>query len=68
MDHLAALTGLTRLAYSSSMDDAVDPIEAISQLSLLQSLQLGHPSRFTDAQLRRLSALACLTSLRITGG
>ena len=67
VDHLAALTGLTSLAYSSSKDEAADPIGAISQLTLLRGLQLGHPSRFTNAQLRRLSTLACLTSLRITG-
>jgi hypothetical protein len=68
VDHLAALTGLTSLAYSSSKDKAVDPIGAISQLSLLRSLQLGRPSRFNNAHLRRLSALTCLTSLRVTGG
>ena len=38
---------------------------AISQLTRLQSLQLEAPA--TNVQLERLSTLACLTSLQITG-
>ena len=62
--HLAALTGLTSLVYR---DEGMEKnaLGAISQLTRLQSLQLEAPA--TNVQLERLSTLACLTSLQITG-
>jgi hypothetical protein len=66
LEHLAALTGLTSLAYSVK-DEGTDPLGAISQLTRLRSLQLGPPSRFNNAQLTRLSMLCGLTSLQIKG-
>ena len=66
MDHLAALTALTSLAYGVE-DEGADPIGAISQLTRLRSLQLEPPSRFSNEQLTQLSALCCVTSLHITG-
>ena len=66
LDDLAALTGLTSLAYGVK-DEGTDPIGAISQLTRLRSLQLGPPSRLSNAQLTRLSMLCGLTNLHITG-
>ena len=66
LEHLAALTGLTSLAYGVR-DEGTDLLGAISQLTRLRSLQLGFPSRFNNAQLTRLSMLCGLTSLQING-
>jgi hypothetical protein len=66
LDHLAALTGLTSLAYGVK-DEGTDPIGAIVQLTRLRSLQLGPPSRLNNAQLTQLSMLCGLTSLQIKG-
>jgi hypothetical protein len=66
MDHLAALTGLTSLAYGAQ-GKGTDPIGAISQLTRLRSLRLEPPSKFSNAQLTRLSTVGRLTSLQITG-
>ena len=66
LDHLAALTGLTSLAYGVA-DDGTDPIGAIRQLTRLRSLRLEPPSKFSDAQLTRLSTFGRLTSLHVTG-
>lgn len=67
VEHLAAFTGLTSLAYGNR-NKALEPFGAISQLTLLRRLQLESFASFTNAQLRRLSTLACLTSLQIKGG
>ena len=66
VDHLATLTGLTSLA-CGAQGEGTDPIGAISQLTRLRSLRLEPPSKFSNEQLTRLSALCGLTSLQITG-
>jgi hypothetical protein len=65
--HLAALTGLTSLAYGNR-DEGMDPVGAISQLTRLRELRLRSPSMFSDAQLTQLSTLRRLTSLELVPG
>jgi hypothetical protein len=66
--HLAALTGLTSLAYGlayTTVGTQVDAGKAIAQLTRLRALRLVSPC--DDAHLQRLSALTRLTSLDLTG-
>ena len=68
LGHLAALTGLTSLAYGLAYTPAgarADAGRAIAQLTRLRELRLHYPC--DDAHLKRLSALTSLTSLDLTG-
>ena len=68
LGHLAALTGLTSLAYGRAYTPTqawVDAGKAIAQLTRLRELRLLSPHE--DNHLTRLSALTRLTSLALTG-
>jgi hypothetical protein len=67
VDHLAALTGLTRLAYENNDPVWVDAASAIAQLTRLRSLELRRLPTFSDVQLAQLSTLSRLTFLSIGG-
>ena len=69
MEHLAALTGLTSLAYKHDVKGTiqVDAIRAVGQLTRLRELKLLPPPACSDAHLQQLSTLTSLTSLELTG-
>ena len=66
---LAALTGLTRLAFGCG-NRLCGASAAIAQLPRLRELSLscGLDPTFNDVELQQLSALGSLTSLRVKGG
>ena len=67
-ERLAALQGLTRLAYNSGADTGYETIRAIAQLTQLRRLRLWcNPSTVDDARLMHFSSLSRLTSLDLSG-
>lgn len=68
MNHLAALTGLTRLTYRNCAPVGAHAARAIAQLTRLRSLTLWRLRAFGDVQLAQLSTLSRLTFLTLDGG
>jgi hypothetical protein len=67
VDHLAALTELTRPTYRNRDHQGVDAARAIAQLSRLRRLTLECLALSSDAQLAQVSTLSRLTLLSIDG-
>jgi hypothetical protein len=67
VNQLTALSRLTSLAYGNE-EEWGDAIEAIVQLTRLQTLQLHCTGMLDDVEMARLSALSSLTSMELTGG